>query len=179
MTSLWLIASQTPWWVYVLLAYLIRMGLLATQTRIISFKKLLILPLLLSYFSVQTLMTSYVINNTTISTALIALLLGLVLGYWQVFRLQLKTDKNHFLLQVPGTWSTLVIILMIFCTKFYFHYQLAARPDVINQLLFMLSFLAISIFCCGFFIGKVLCYFYRLQTGAVSVLKKTCEDKKS
>jgi len=44
--TIWQTAVNTPWWVYFLLCFLVKMGVQASKTRVVSLKRLLIIPLL-------------------------------------------------------------------------------------------------------------------------------------
>src|SRR5690348_15072244 len=111
---------HTPWWIYLLLAYVIYIGIQASKARIIALKKLFIIPAIFAFMSIHTLITSFAMNALVIATWCIVILIGIVLGWIQVSRFQIKVDKQKKLIQVPGTWSTLIIIIIIFITRYYF-----------------------------------------------------------
>lgn len=166
METIWQTAVHTPWWVYLLLLYLISIGIRASKTNIVLLKKLFIIPIIITFMSVHTLIASFAISAFTITTWSGAILIGTILGWLQIYRLTLKVDKQHALIQVPGTWSTMIIIIIIFATKYYFGYELSVDPNLVDQTGFEFSMLTVSGVCSGLFIGRLLCYLYRFQTGS-------------
>lgn len=173
MNSIQQIIIGTPWWVYALFIYLIWIGIIASKTRVVSLKKLFIVPIIFGFISIHTLVTSFQMSALTITTWSGAIVLGTLLGWIQIHRYTLKIDKIHHLVQVPGTWSTLIFILIIFATKYYFGYELAVDPKLAEQSLFEFSMLAISGVFTGLFIGRLICYLYRFKTNpSVDLLKE-------
>lgn len=162
--SIWQALVHTPWWVYLLLAYLIKIDIQASKTRVASLKKLFILPTILLLMSIHTLITSFPINPFTLTIYIISILLGIALGFWQIYRLKIKIDKKHMLIQLPGTWSTLIVVLIVFAAKYFFGYELAVDPNLVKQTDFEIIMLGISGILTGLFVGRVICYLYRYAT---------------
>lgn len=164
MKTIWNIAIQTPWWVYVLLIYLITIGILSSKTRTVSMVKLLILPVIFMYLSIHTLVVSFQINMFSVSTWIVSIVIGVIFGWLLVYKQQLKVDRKHLLIEVPGSWQTLILALLIFSSKYYFGYELDVDPNLAEQTVFEFSMLSISGTITGLFIGRVICYIYRLKT---------------
>jgi membrane protein CcdC involved in cytochrome C biogenesis len=162
MESTWQIAIHTPWWVYALFAYLIFVGFKASRTRTVSIKKIFIIPIIFAAMSVHTLMTSFQLDAMTIMVWSAAIFIGMVLGWIQVYQYHLEIDKKNHRIQVPGTWTTLLLILIIFAAKYYFGYELAIDPTLIEQTSFEYSMLGVSGVCTGLFVGRLFCYLYRI-----------------
>lgn len=164
MEFIWQTLINTPWWVYALLVYLIIIGIKSSKTQVISLKKLFIIPVLFTVLSIHTLLTSVKTDFFTISCWAIAMIIGIILGWLQIYRYQIKIDKTKQLVQVPGNWTTLIIILLIFASKYYFGYELAVDPQMLTQTWFEVSLLAVTGICAGLFVGRLSCYIYRMQT---------------
>lgn len=164
MQTLYQILLNTPWWVYVLLVYLLCVGYKASKPGTVSIKKLLILPVLFSVMSIHSLVTVIGVNGFSVSVYGVALLVGIGLGWWQITNRGIIVDKTHLLVKSSGTWSTLIIIFIIFFTKYYFGYELALDPAKAHQSGFEFSLLAVSGVCTGLFVGRVLCVFSRMFT---------------
>jgi len=148
-------------------------GIKASKTRIVSLKKLFIVPAIFGFMSIHTLMTSFQMTVFTVMTWSGAIALGAALGWIQIHRYALKVDKTHYLVQVSGTWSTLIFILIIFATKYYFGYELSVDPKLAEQTLFEFSMLTISGIFTGLFIGRLICYLYRFKTNpSIELLKE-------
>jgi hypothetical protein len=157
--------TGTPWWVYALFFYLMFIGFRASQTRVVSLKKLCILPLILTYFSLHTLITVVKVDFYSVITLLIAGLVGVAIGWHYVNRFKIKVDKQKYLFEIPGTWSTLIVILLIFVTKYYFGYEMAVNPALVNHAGFEFALLSVSGVFTGWFVGKLVAYLYKLRTG--------------
>lgn len=158
MEVIWQTVIHTPWWVYLLLVYLIIVGLKASKSRIIPFWKLFVLPTIFLSISIQNLTTIENIEYLSISSWIVAMLVGSLLGWWQVKRLDIKIDKKSSLIQIPGSWDTLLVMLIIFVAKYYFGYEKATNPVLVAQLNFKVSMLALSGVCTGLFLGRLLGY---------------------
>ena len=131
--SIWEIVADTPWWVYVLFAFLVRVGLQATKARVISARKLLTIPLIfisLSFFNMYS-NTELTIDHVAIWMS--ALCAGGLLGWLQYKALKIQAVKNTTSLYMPGTWSLLVIILTMFTIRYYIGYQNAVSPQLFAE----------------------------------------------
>src|SRR3990167_5328578 len=124
MNAIWAAAAQTPWWVYVLFIFLVQRGLVASKPQVISIIKLTILPIVFIALSVHTLMTAFHVNATVIVAWLVSVILGSVIGWFLIRNHEFKVDRKNLLIRLPGSWITLILILIIFVSKYYFEYQL-------------------------------------------------------
>jgi len=88
----------------------------------------MIIPILFSAMSVHTLLTNVNITLFSVSAWSLPILAGSLIGWWMVYQLTLRCDRSHYLIEIPGTWSTLIIILLIFASKYYFGYELSVDP---------------------------------------------------
>ncbi len=156
-----LILKNTPWWVYVLFIYLVIMGLKATRTRTVALWKLFILPVLFSWMSIHSLISSFPIDAFSVSTWGGAILIGTFFGWLQMHRSKIDINKQKHQITLPGTWWTLILILLIFATKYYFGYQLGVDPTLKYQSHFEFSMLAVSGIITGLFIGRALALLIR------------------
>lgn len=160
MNAITIALVNTPAWVYILFAYLVWNGIKATKTRTLALKKLFIRPAIFSYLSIYTLISSSDISLFQVSAWTCAILLGVLIGW-------IDTGKNHphinvnkekHLIQVPGSWMTLILVFIFFTTKYYFSYEISIDPTLSKQTWFEASMLAVSSLCTGLFIGRLLSY---------------------
>lgn len=164
MNVMWQFAVNTPWWVYVLLIYLINIGVKASKTRVVKLRVIFIVPLIFVGISLHTLLTSVSIDGMALLTWSCAIFFGLMLGWGQIYHYVLRVDKKYHLIKIPGSWSTLVIVIAMFMAKYYFSYELVTNTLFVRSPIFESSALAIFGASAGFFIGKLLCYLYRFKT---------------
>jgi hypothetical protein len=172
METIKLILSSTPTWVYILLAYLIFIGIKSSKTNVVSIIKLAVIPIIFSVMSVETLTSSFNLSDLTVGIWAISIIVGAAIGFIQIYRLKLKVDRKNLLIKVPGTWSTLILVLIIFASKYYFGMELAMDPNFAHQSIFEFTMLAISGLFTGMFVGKLLCFIYRMKTNKSVNLKK-------
>ena len=126
-------AINTPWWVYILFIYLLFIGIKASKPAVVHIAKLAAIPLVFTYLSLETLILSFNINVLSVGTWLISVLAGIGLGVWLVKSLQIQVDRAKKLIGIPGTWSTLIIVLIIFASKYYFGYQAGIDPQLASS----------------------------------------------
>ena len=163
--------KNTPIWVYILFAYLIFVGIKATKPRQVQLKQLLIMPILFTYFSIETLINNMQVTVLAVVILAISMMVGTALGWWQIHKLPIKVDKEKRIFEIPGSWSTLIIILIIFSSKYYFGYAMAIDPHVLENTGFEVAMLSISGICSGLFIGRLLNYLYRFNVSEHVSLK--------
>lgn len=155
-------AVNTPWWVYVLLIVLIQVGIKASKTGTVPLGKLFIAPIIFTAMAIETLLGNIDLTTDVLIGFAVALLIGIGLGWWQVSMQSLRVDANKKLIEVPGTWTVMVLVIIIFATKYYFGYELSVDPYIIHNTWFEVVFVGVTALCSGVFIGKLGCYMKRL-----------------
>lgn len=168
---IWNAINGTPWWVWVLFIYILMLGIKAKRARVVPLYKILVLPILFVLLSLHTLL-EVPLTRVNFSGYFFPALLGLCLGFWQIWRLHIKVDKKRKLLHIPGSWVTLILVLIVFSSKYYFEYTETINPLVVEQIGFVLSMLIISGLCTGIFLGRLVCYTYRFATALHEDLEK-------
>lgn len=155
---------HTPWWVYALFFYLLKVGLDATKPHTTSIRALFIFPSTLLLLSLNSLIRSIQSSSLSFFLYTTTLIIGMAAGWALVKNKNLQFDHKKGIIRLPGTWVTLSIILIIFTTKYYFGYSLATNPSLIENPQFEFSMLGTSGTCTGMLIGRLLCYLYRKKT---------------
>ncbi len=155
--------QNTPWWVYLIFCLLVVKGLKSTRPQLISLKRLCFLPLLLLIVSIYGLVVVVPPSTGSIGFWLFGVVVGSVLGCIQIQRQPLIFDKKRHLVQTSGTWSILILILLIFFSKYYFNYTLAVNPLEIHHIVFRLSLLGASGLCNGLLFGRLSGYFIKMN----------------
>lgn len=157
-------AKHTPWWVYVLFVYLMFIGIQALKESIKPVKVTLIMPIIFTWMSIDSIIALSHLNTfyATLTYTLSLILIGCTIGFIVAKKSGVCVDKKNQLLKLPGTWFTLISILLIFIIKYYFHYKLALNPsDATTEY----HFIAASGVITGLFIGRVVFYFLKLKQG--------------
>ncbi len=161
MSSFWDAITGAPWWVYALFIYLVIIGIQATKQRTVSIKRLILLPL---FFAAWSFYNLFIKLNTEFSVSLlicwvIGLAIGTLLGVWEVHAWKIHADRHKGQITIPGNYSTLILILIIFSLNFLQGYLSATQTIMSFWTHFF--FTAASSFVTGFFIGRAALFFKR------------------
>jgi hypothetical protein len=157
---------HTPWWVFVLFFYLLVRGYKASQTRVVALKKLFILPIILILLSLHSLLVNIPLSVFNVMVWAFALLAGVLLGCYQMLNQRLSFDKTKQWVKLPGSWFTFILILIIFASKYYFGYEMAANPHILTNFKFAITMLVVLGVCSGLFVGRLVFYVYRYRHSA-------------
>lgn len=148
--------KHTPIWVYILFGVLLSNGLRATSERRVNFEHIFIFPSLLFVFSIYFMSRNFHLNFLSLLIWILGTLLGISLGFYNFQKLKVRFErkKNSFI--IPGTMTTLFLIFVIFVSKYYFSYQIAKDPNLLNQKSFEFFMLSVSGFSSGCFVGRLI-----------------------
>jgi len=151
----------TPWWVYLVFLYLLKVGVGATKTHVVSVKKLFVIPVVFWIHSMTTILFSFQFSQFSCALYSFSLLCGMGGGWLLISNLNLKFDKYRGLIQVPGNWSTITLIMFVLSAKYYFGYSLAVNPEISQDPNFKILMLTVSGVCSGVFLGRLFCFLFR------------------
>lgn len=154
--------NSIPLWVYLVFFFIVKVGIQASQTRIVPLKKLYIMPAFFIAMAVHNLLIQPSLDVVLLLGWTGATLVGLLIGWKLAMGLDLKLDRANYMVEVPGSWSTLVLMLMIFGSKFFIGYETAANRELAHQTSFQVLVFAISGLCTGIMVGRVIGYTQQL-----------------
>jgi tetrahydromethanopterin S-methyltransferase subunit C len=137
-------------------------GVHLSRPGFISLKRAVIIPVAFTALSIYTLITVTQPSALNIIIWIVTLLIGSFIGWMQIKFLRLKIDRERRLIWAEGNWTLLVILILIFAVKYYFDYQIAVTPQIIQHPLFVYSLIISSALLTGWFIGRIGALFYRL-----------------
>jgi hypothetical protein len=147
------IFSGAPWWVYVLLIYLVSIGIQATKPRVMPIKRVVLLPLFFAAWSFYALYEKLSLGFPSLLIYwVICLALGAYLGMKEVHAWQFQKDRQKGMITIPGNYSTLILILLIFVLKFFWGYFYTTHTQISYGI--YLADTATSAFVTGFFVGR-------------------------
>ncbi len=153
---------NTPWWVFPLLGYLIVLGIQSLRTRTVSIYKLFVMPVIFLGISFYTLLAATP-DYIVISCWIAAMVLGGAFGFFQLVHTNIQVDARRFLIQIPGSGSNLIVMLLIFSSRYYFGYDLAVNPQHNDVIEYKIIRFAISGLLTGYLQGKLLGYLYHYK----------------
>jgi len=148
------ILSQTPIFVWVLLAWLIYRGVNALQDREIPIRRLFILPLVFLILAVTAVAGQ---GERALLFMLPGLLVGGLIGRFFARQSQpLRVGNKPNSVIRPGSYSTLLLILFAFITKYILIVYGATHPQLQGQWLYNTLFGGLSGLTAGLFWGLTL-----------------------
>ncbi len=151
--NVWGIVSGAPWWVYVLLIYLLSIGIKSTKPRTVSIQRIILLPLVFVAWALYDLYDKLALGFVSlIPVWIVFLALGAYLGLKEVHSWRISVDHRKGEVTIPGNYSTLVLILLIFVLKFFWGYFYSTRADI-PYWIYCADTLTSSLVT-GFFVGR-------------------------
>lgn len=163
MTTLHEFLLHTPWWVYILFLFLFFIGIKAMNSGTVSIYKLMELPVVSLLMSMHTLQVEMGLGATMVIVWVLGLAGGIAIGAWHSKKHYLGRGSEKMTVKVEGSSITLLLILFIFSTKYYFGYMLSAHPEKLQELGFAAFLLACYGLGVGVFVGRVIYFFIKLK----------------
>ena len=166
--NIWIALRETlihASWVYLMFVYCVCVGLKASKDSVVQFTKLLIVPALFVYFSLLQILQGFHVTLPVILVYVCSLFLACFAGFFVARLKEVIVDKEKKLVSLKGSWSTMIMVLLIFFTQFYFGYSISADPQMLQNTTFEYTMLAVSAFVTGLFLGQALCYIYCYRKG--------------
>ncbi|HVV94251.1 MAG TPA: DUF6622 family protein [Hyphomicrobiales bacterium] len=164
MTMITEIVVHTPVWVWLILAYLLFMGVRSLWPRTVGFTRLAIMPAVFFVWGLWTLFETFRLTPLAVGLWVVGLVIGGAIGATLVARLSIGADRERGLLHMPGSPVNLVLIILIFVTKYYFGVRIGMAPDLVRDPGFVAFDLGISGILTGIFLGRFYGYWRKLQT---------------
>lgn len=159
----------TPWWVYIVFAYLLSIGIRALRPQVVRLKKIFLIPIIFILWSLYGLVSKFK-APTDVGRWLVFLSIGALIGWWIASSWKIKADKQKLLIQLPGGPTTLILILLIFSTKYAFGYLYETDPSAQdNFLIYTLDVISSGVIT-GMFVGRALCYLRKFKAAPHTAL---------
>lgn len=155
---------NTPWWVFAIFVYVLFVGIRALSPRKIDNPApLLILPLILSGFSLMGLVRNYGFSTYALNYLLLSTLVGLIIGYSYAFKSGIVVDKELKYIIIPGSFITLILMLLIFSKKYFLGYKYAIDQALKDNVYYMLFDIITSGLFLGILVGRSVYYAKKLM----------------
>ena len=150
------ILQHTPVWVFGLLIGLLFLGYSQTKTRLLSIKRLIILPVVMLVLSALGIASSFGLQIQSLATWGLGIGVALGLNMWisSPRGATYSADDKQF--RVPGSWLPMVMILVIFFTKYLVGVLLALHPQTVHTPVFAISACLLFGLSSGFFLARAL-----------------------
>ena len=146
---------RTPIWVWALLAFLLFIGVRALRPTTASFARLAILPLVFLAWGLSGFATTYGLRPVGIVIWIAALAVGAGFGWLLARSIEIRADKERGRIRLPGNAVNLVLILIIFATKYTLGVLAGIHPSITAELLYMAVDVGVSGLLTGLFAGRL------------------------
>jgi signal transduction histidine kinase len=143
----------TPWWVFLLFAYCIYIGVKALKSRVASIKRIFILPLIFIAWSVWNLVVNFS-GFLGFLTWAIFITLGYFIGWGMTQSWKIAADKKKLLIGIPGNRITLILLIAVFAVKYFFGYYRATHAEM-SALVAFANLIASGLIT-GIFVGRTM-----------------------
>lgn len=144
--------TNTPWWVYIFFIFLVFIGLRGTKPRTVPINQILLLPTIFAIWNILWLAERTQEHLYLIWFWIVGLFVGCFIGWQTVMAWHIYADHKRKVISLPGTWTTLIFILLVFCARYYFVYTYEYHPHAAPHL-FTADALISGLFT-GIFIGR-------------------------
>ena len=121
--------SYIPVWVYPLFLILLYLGIRQCYLRTTKIYRLVILPIIFILMSLNNLDGSPALTWISMPCWIIAIALGIYLGYLHKKNATITVDKSQGIITIPGDWSMLLLILIVFAVEFAINAVEAVGPS--------------------------------------------------
>lgn len=166
MNMLQQLTSQTPIWVWLLLAFLVTRGIAAMKPGETSLQKLAIVPALFTAWGAWSISHRFGTSLSAWGEWLAGIGTGAALGWLLLDRLKLTMDRSTGKLWRNADFSLLPLLLVTFLVKYGFEVAFEVSPSLTANAGFSAAYLLLAGGFTGLFIGKYCRYLASLRVDA-------------
>lgn len=166
MNMLQQLASQTPVWVWLLLAFLVTRGIAAMKPAETSLQKLAIVPALFAVWGAWSVSHRFGASLSAFGEWLAGIATGATLAWLLLNRLKLTLDRSTGKLWRSADFSLLPLLLVTFLVKYGFEVAFAVSPSLSASAGFSAAYLLLAGGFTGIFVGKYARYLASLRMDA-------------
>lgn len=149
------ILSHTPIWVFVIFFTIIYLGLQQTKIRSITFFQAILLPILMIILSLLAVIASFKPDSLHLSLWAVGTAIGFLFAthYTLLGKISYLAASKRFIM--PATWLPLVVMLLIFFTRYGVTVSLSQEmPFTQTPVFTLLVCVSYGLFC-GFFASRL------------------------
>ena len=145
------ILRGTPWWVFLLAALLVWLGLRSLRPRVTTLVRVLVTPAVFITWGVASLTAGGGSSPTLVLVWLLTAVAGIAVSMMTVHMQGVRVDRAHRLVLVPASRLPLVRNVVVFSAKYALAVAAALHPEARGQI--MVWDVAVSGASAGYFIG--------------------------
>ncbi len=153
MDQVQIFATHTPWWVYLVFAFVLVRAARYARPRVGRVDRLWIIPAIIGLFSLVTVLR--VGHGGFAALAWIAGAgIGVGVGWLSLAHARIGADHRNGRLTLPADWSFPPLLILFFALKYWVQYRIITNPGIEHHLGFALGEIAAGAFVAGTFAGK-------------------------
>lgn len=148
------VIKGTPMYVWLILLFLIQRGIRSAKDGIVSYPKMLVVPLIFIVWGLEKLFMDFHYLLLPLVLYLLLACVGTAVGYALYAKYRKMYMKNNILYRT-GTYLPLTIMLINFVVKYLSNVGLSINPALYDNLPFSMFYSLICGFSVGLFIGGI------------------------
>ncbi|MFZ9035125.1 MAG: hypothetical protein ACO2ZM_03275 [Francisellaceae bacterium] len=113
-----------PTWVYIIFTMLIYIGIQRSVTHVRDLKRLLLMPVLMLYFSLHSFYPLMLDHPLAMDFWLLAFIISLAINMQYVKNHQIRADKQQGLIEIQGDWTWIPLLIGMFVIDFMINYSI-------------------------------------------------------
>jgi hypothetical protein len=161
------IVHGTPIWVWVLFVVLLSRGIKALHSGTAPLARLAIVPLIFAGGGIMHLVSAPLAGWSDAITWLTALLVGIAGGVFIARRTRFIVNPITNTVMLPGSPLPLLLMMIIFATKFWLGFEMATVTDASSLGMYVLIGAAVSGVVAGVFTGRFITYWRAMSARRV------------
>jgi hypothetical protein len=165
--------KHTPWWVFLIFAFVMARGVTALRTRTVEISRLAIIPVIFAVWGAYNLFNLFGLNPEAVAISAIALLAGAAFGLLLSRHGIVRADRDKGLVEVSGSPVTLILVLIIFASKYALAYWVATDPGARDSIGFLATNAIVSGLVIGIFAGRFAGLWRRYKAAPTSALARS------
>ena len=152
------VLTHTPFWVYLILLFLISRGLNARKPATVALEKLAIIPAIFLLWDIYDLLVFRKLTLATGSLWLVGLLSGAAIGYILIQRATVTRAAAPRSIYRAADYSALPFMLLAFAVKYVLGVMTAIAPEVLLRPAVSALVIITGGLFAGVFVGKFVRY---------------------
>jgi hypothetical protein len=152
------VLAHTPWWVFLLFAFLVSRGVRAFNPAEVRLSQLALLPAVFIVWGLAGLYQRYGLDVAALALWLVAAAIGAAIGLAILRKAPLKADRARGIVYRPADFTVLPLILVAFLAKYSLAVMAAMSPDLAASAGFRVADIGVSGLFAGIFVGKFAIY---------------------
>ncbi|WP_230530649.1 DUF6622 family protein [Microvirga roseola] len=149
------VLSNTPWWSWAFLAYLIVQGLRAMKGGQTTFLRLSTMPVAFALWGLWTVFDRFHGSGLSIAIWVVSFCLGTAFGIARTAAIEVHFEKERQVFDLPGSTFTLASSLLVFGIKYTLAVLSAIQPEAPTGLWFLICDVGSTGLIAGMFAGRL------------------------